>query len=58
MELKEFRKKHRISQMKLASMLGVSLLTVQRWENGAGFPNYDNQEKLEEFMQKLEQEGK
>lgn len=38
-KLEEYRLKNRISQQKLADMLGVSFLTVNRWLNGHNQPN-------------------
>ena len=58
MELKEFRTEHNLSQMKLAALLGVSLLTIQRWENGAGLPNEENREILKRFMEEKREEEK
>ncbi len=37
-EIKDFRKKNGISQQDLATMLGVSLPTVKRWENEKNIP--------------------
>lgn len=44
--LRELRKKAKLTQMQLAEKLDVSLMTVRLWENGAGKPNLENYEKL------------
>ena len=38
-ELEEYRLDNRITQMKLADMLGVAFITVSRWLNGHTKPN-------------------
>lgn len=38
-KLEEFRLENRISQQKLAEMLGVSYVSVNRWLNGHAKPN-------------------
>lgn len=48
--LKELRKLKKLTQMELAAKLGVSLMTVRLWENGAGKPNRENYEKLKEVL--------
>ncbi len=57
MNLKEIRKANGISQMKLARKVGVSLLTIQLWENGVSNPNKDNEEKLKKVLQELKNKG-
>ena len=44
-ELDEYRLDHRITQVKLAEMLGVAFVTVNRWFNGHTQPN-----KIQEFQ--------
>lgn len=40
-KLKAWRKKHRVSQAKLAKELGIAVLTVSRWERGeSAIPPY------------------
>lgn len=41
MKLKEFRKSKKITQEKLAQLLGVSRTTVTMWERGASQPDND-----------------
>lgn len=38
-QLQEYRLENRISQEKLAKMLGVAFVTVNRWFNGHQSPN-------------------
>lgn len=42
--LEEYRLEHRITQEQLANMLGVALITVNRWLNGHTYPN-----KIQEY---------
>lgn len=51
--LKEIRASLGISQMKLAAKVGVSLLTVQLWEQGISSPNAENRKKLEMMIKEL-----
>ena len=51
--LKEIRASLGISQMKLAAKVGVSLLTVQLWEQGISSPNPENRKKLEMMIKEL-----
>jgi len=40
-ELKEWRQRHRLTQVELAQMLGVIRVTVARWEGGTrGIPPF------------------
>lgn len=43
-KLEEYRLEHRITQEQLADMLGVALITVNRWLNGHTRPN-----KIQEY---------
>lgn len=49
-DIKELRIKAGLSQMKLASLLGVSLTSLIKWENGAGRPNAENLAKLKHIF--------
>jgi len=51
--LKMIRKNKRVSQMTLAQLVGVSLLTIQLWEKGVTKPNEDNQAKLNKVLESL-----
>lgn len=50
--IKELRIRAGLSQMKLASLLGVSLTSLIKWENGAGRPNEENMAKLKHIFAK------
>jgi transcriptional regulator with XRE-family HTH domain len=56
-KLKEIRKALGISQMNLARKVGVSLLTIQLWENGVSNPNKENEEKLKKVLDELKNKG-
>ncbi len=53
-DLRERRKALGLSQMELARLVGVSLLTVQLWERGVSEPKPENREKLEYVLSELE----
>lgn len=54
MNLFERRKLLGISQINLATELGVSVMTVQLWERGATTPSPENQQLLENTLRRLE----
>ena len=43
------RKKHNLSQKKLAQELNLSPNTINKWENGQSFPTIENAYKLAKF---------
>jgi transcriptional regulator with XRE-family HTH domain len=53
-DLRKRRKALGLSQMELAKLVGVSLLTVQIWERGVSKPKPENKEKLEQVLSELE----
>ena len=53
-DLRERRKALGLSQMELARLVGVSLLTIQTWERGVSEPKPENREKLEQVLNELE----
>ena len=53
-DLRKRRKALGLSQMKLARLVGVSLLTIQTWERGVSEPKPENREKLERVLSELE----
>lgn len=55
--LRERRKALNISQMDLAALLGVSLVSYRIWEAGAGSPSKENRQRLEETLERLEEEA-
>jgi len=58
MELKELRKKHKMSQATFAIKIGISLPTYIMWERGGITPNAENKAKLEIAIYNLEKEAK
>lgn len=50
--IKEYREKHFLSQTELGEMLGVSYVTVNRWENGHFKPTLKCKRKLNELFEK------
>ena len=55
MNLKKERKDIGATQIKLAAEVGVSLNTIILWENGISTPTEENQQKLEEALERLKQ---
>ena len=53
-DLRGRRKSLGVSQMELARLVGVSLLTIQTWERGVSEPRPENREKLEQVLSELE----
>ena len=45
-KVKYVRKQLNLSQEKLASLLGVSFATVNRWETGHSMPTYKTQQSF------------
>ncbi len=56
-DLRKRRKALGLSQMELARLVGVSLLTIQTWERGVGEPKPENKEKLEQVLAELEKKA-
>ena len=56
-KLKEFRKKHGLTQTQLAKEVGVSLMTIRLWEDGISYPNQDNLGKLKKVLERQEARG-
>lgn len=50
--LKEYREKMFLSQEDLAQKLGVSYVTVNRWENGKFEPTIKMKKKLNKLFEK------
>lgn len=50
--IKVYRNKTLITQEEFAKMLGVSFVTVNRWENGHFNPTMKTKRKLKELFQK------
>ena len=49
-KLEEYRLERKISQAKLAKMLGVSFVTVNRWFNNKTVPNKMQQYHIEKLL--------
>ena len=48
--LKFFRKQAHITQVKLSELLGVSIITIKRWEKGTRTPRIEEIKKLCSFL--------
>ena len=48
--LRKFRDDNNLARTKLASYMGVSMNTIQFWENGSSIPNEENFTKISEIM--------
>lgn len=51
MEIKKRRLELKMSQVTLAKSVGVSVRTIQVWEQGVGTPTPENMKKLKEVLQ-------
>lgn len=51
-KVKFVRKKLYLSQDSLAKQVGVSFVTINRWENGHGHPNLVMEAKFNDFCKK------
>lgn len=49
--IREKRKEQRLTQQELADKAGVSLKTIQRWENGERSPRVEEMNRLAEVLQ-------
>lgn len=56
--IRELRQQIDLSQEKFAAKLGVSLRTVNRWENGSTVPSQMALKLIEEMLQKMGEPGK
>lgn len=50
-KLIEYQQSHGMTQGELAEELGIPIGTVQNWCTGRRLPNYDNMEKIKEFLE-------
>jgi DNA-binding XRE family transcriptional regulator len=50
-KLIEYQQSHGMTQGELAEELGVPIGTVQNWCTGRRMPNYDNMEKIKQFLE-------
>ncbi len=51
--IKKFRRKQQLSVEDLAKKVGVSRMTIHRWEHTKHKPHSNHYAKLENFMKKL-----
>ncbi|MDZ8226105.1 helix-turn-helix domain-containing protein [Nostoc sp. ChiVER01] len=56
--IRELRQQLDLSQEKFAAKLGVSLRTVNRWENGSSVPSQMALKLIQEMLQKMGEPGK
>ena len=48
--VREWRRRRLLTQKDLAEQLGVSTMTVQRWELGQGLPNVASQRRIVQVL--------
>lgn len=48
--IKEYREKEFLTQSDLAKILGVTNITINRWENGKSVPNMTQKRKLNKLF--------
>ncbi|MEH2055605.1 MAG: helix-turn-helix transcriptional regulator [Nostoc sp.] len=56
--IRELRQQLNVSQEKFAAKLGVSLRTINRWENGSTVPSQMALKLIEEMLEKMGEPGK
>ncbi|WP_414567186.1 helix-turn-helix domain-containing protein [Nostoc sp. CCY 9925] len=56
--IRELRQQLHLSQKQFAANLGVSLRTVNRWENGSAVPSQMALKLIEEMLEKMGEPGK
>ncbi|MEH2327792.1 helix-turn-helix domain-containing protein [Nostoc sp.] len=56
--IRQLRQQLHLSQEKFAAKLGVSLRTINRWENGATVPSQMALKLIEEMLEKMGEAGK
>ena len=49
--LKKIRQEHKLTQIELANMLGISQKSYSHWENNKTFPSFENLVKLADFFE-------
>jgi len=54
MNIRELRKKQKLTQIDLAKRVGVSMMTIQLWERGVTKPNEENFKKLIKVLEGAE----
>lgn len=56
-QIKQFRKRHKLSQRQLADLLKVNVRSVQRWESGERTPHPMTIQLMEKIAQDLKQKN-
>ncbi|MEH2081116.1 MAG: helix-turn-helix transcriptional regulator [Nostoc sp.] len=56
--IRQLRQQLNLSQEKFAAKLGVSLRTINRWENGSTVPSQMALKLIEEMLEKMGEAGK
>jgi len=56
--IRELRQQLELSQKRFAANLGVSMRTVNRWENGSAVPSQMALKLIEEMLEKMSEPGK
>ncbi|MFN6481942.1 MULTISPECIES: helix-turn-helix transcriptional regulator [unclassified Nostoc] len=56
--VRETRQYLKLTQVKLATMLGVSFHTINRWENGRTQPSPLAMKQIKELLQQMGEPGK
>ncbi|MEH2254800.1 helix-turn-helix domain-containing protein [Nostoc sp.] len=56
--IRQLRQQLHLSQKKFAAKLGVSLRTINRWENGSTVPSQMALKLIEEMLEKMGEAGK
>lgn len=51
---KEKRKELKLTQRDLAKRFGVSIVSIQNWENGVQEPSDENKDKIKKFLEEVE----
>lgn len=46
----QFRKDHQISRSRIATMIGVSMTSIQNWETGVSIPDADNMARITQIV--------
>lgn len=56
--IRSLREKTGLTQEKFATKLGVTLLTISRWENGRAKPSPLAMQRIEELLRSIGKSGK
>lgn len=54
-EIKKYRLYNKLSQTKVADLIGVPRSRYQKWEDGAAAPKYDDSLKIEKFLSTIKE---